>query len=238
MMRFRYALLLAAVLLAASAIAGVAQPRLGRSADTPTTTPPAKTITVSGNGTVTTVPDRASFSFTVEGRAQTAAAAIAKSSDAASAVAAAVKGAGAAPADIQTSQVSLSPQTTQDGTTIIGYVASNTISVTSAIGKAGAIVDAAVHAGSDGVSGPSLSRSDATSLYKDALKNAVADAKDKASALAAAAGLTLGGVQSIDEGSSQPPVMWAAAKADAGSVPIEPGTQSITANVTVTYSAD
>jgi len=233
-MRLRWALLLAAVLLAASAIAGVAQPRLGRSAGT---TPAPRTITVSGDGTVTTVPDRASFSFTVEGRAQTAAAAIAKASDAASSVAAAVKSAGAAPADIQTSQVSLSPQTTQDGATIIGYVASNTISVTSAIGKAGTIVDAAVRAGSDGVSGPSLSRSDATSLYKDALRNAVADAKDKAAALAAAAGLTLGGVQSIEEGSSQPPVMWAAAKADAGPVPIEPGTQSITANVTVTYSA-
>jgi uncharacterized protein YggE len=234
MMRLRWAFLLAAVLLAASAIAGVAQPRLGRSADT---TPAPKTITVSGDGTVTTVPDRASFSFTVEGRAQTAAAAIAASSDAARSVAAAVRSAGAAPADIQTSQVSLSPQTTQDGTTIIGYVASNTISVSSAIGKAGSIVDAAVHAGADGVSGPSLSRSDTTSLYKDALRDAVADAKDKASALAAAAGLTLGGVQSIQEGSSEPPVMWAAAKADAGSVPIEPGTQSITANVTVTYSA-
>jgi uncharacterized protein YggE len=234
MMRLRWAFLLAAVLLAASAIAGVAQPRLGRSADT---TPAPKTITVSGDGTVTTVPDRASFSFTVEGRAQTAAAAIAASSDAARSVAAAVRSAGAAPADIQTSQVSLSPQTTQDGTTIIGYVASNTISVSSAIGKAGSMVDAAVHAGADGVSGPSLSRSDTTSLYKDALRDAVADAKDKASALAAAAGLTLGGVQSIQEGSSEPPVMWAAAKADAGSVPIEPGTQSITANVTVTYSA-
>jgi hypothetical protein len=237
MMRLRSALLLAAVLLAASAIAGVAQPRLGRSADTPTTNSAPRTITVSGNGTVTTVPDRASFSFTVESRAQTAAAAIARSSDAVSSVAAAVKSAGAAPADIQTSQVSLSPQTTQDGTTIIGYVASNTISVTSSIGKAGPIVDAAVHAGADGVSGPGLSRSDETSLYKDALKSAVADAKDKATALAAAAGLTLGGVQSIQEGSSQPPVMWAAAKADAGPVPIEPGTQSITANVTVTYAA-
>jgi uncharacterized protein YggE len=237
MMRLRSALLLAAVLLAASAIAGVAQPRLGRSADTPATPAPTRTITVSGNGTVTTVPERASFSFTVEARAQTAAAAIAKSSDAASSVAAAVKGAGAAPADIQTSQVSLSPQTTQDGTTIIGYVASNTISVTSSIGKAGTIVDAAVNAGADGVSGPGLSRSDETSLYKDALKDAVADAKDKASALAAAAGLTLGGVQSIQEGSMEPPVMWAAAKADPGPVPIEPGTQSITASVTVTYAA-
>lgn len=234
MARLRWALLIAAVLLAASAIAGVAQPHLGRAADP---TPPPKTITVSGNGTVTTVPDRASFSFTVESRAQTAAAAIAKSGDAASSVATAVKSAGAAPADVQTSQVSLSPQTTEDGTTIIGYAASNTITVTSAIGKAGSIVDAAVHAGADGVSGPGLSGSDATSLYKDALKNAVADARAKATALAAAAGLTLGGVQSIQEGAGQTPIMWAAAKADAGSVPIEPGTQSITANVTVTYSA-
>ena len=134
MMRLRWALLIAAVLLAASAIAGVAQPHLGRSADTPAA---PKTITVSGDGTVTTVPDRASFSFTVESRAQTAAAAIARCSEAARAVAEAVKGAGAAAADVQTSEVSLSPQTTQDGTTIIGYVASNTISVTSAIAKAG-----------------------------------------------------------------------------------------------------
>jgi uncharacterized protein YggE len=233
MMRLRWALLVAAVLLAASAIAGVAQPHLGRSADTPA----PKTITVSGNGTVTTVPDRASFSFSVETRAQTAAAAIARNGDAAASVAQAVKGAGVTAADIQTSQLSLSPQTTQDGLTIVGYVASNTISVMSTIAKAGAIVDAAVQAGAGGVSGPSLSRSDESSLYKDALRSAVADAKDKASALAAAAGLTLGGVQTIQEGAGQTPIPWAAAKADASAVPIEPGTQTITANVTVTYTA-
>ena len=233
MMRPRWALLIAAVLLVASAIAGVAQPRLGRSADAPA----AKTITVSGNGTVTTVPDRASFFFTVETRAATAAAAIARNGDVSASVAQAIKGEGVPAADVQTSQLSLSPQTTQDGTTIIGYVASNTISVTSTIGKAGTIVDAAAHAGADGVSGPSLSRSDESSLYKDALRSAVSDAKDKAAALAAAAGLTLGGVQSIQEGAGQTPIPWAAAKADVSAVPIEPGTQTITANVTVTYAA-
>ena len=79
---------------------------------------------------------------------------------------------------------------TQDGTTIIGYAASTTISAKTTIAKAGAVVDAAVEAGANGVSGPSLSRSDEDALYRDALKNAVADAKDKAEALAAAAGLT------------------------------------------------
>jgi uncharacterized protein YggE len=232
-MRLRWALFIAAVLLLAAAIAGVAQPRLGHSADTPA---PAKTITVSGHGTVTTVPDRASFVFTVETRFQTATGAIARNGDAAAAVVEAVKNAGVAAADVQTSQISLSPQTTQDGTTIIGYAASTTISAKTTIAKAGAVVDAAVKAGANGISGPNLSRSDQDGLYKDALKNAVADAKDKAGALAAAAGLTLGGVQSIAEGGGATPIPFAAGKADIATS-IEPGTQTITADVTVTYSA-
>ena len=69
MMRLRSILLLAGVLLVASAIAGIAQPRLGQAAGTPTT----KTITVTGNGSVTTVPDQAGFDFTVDTRATTAA---------------------------------------------------------------------------------------------------------------------------------------------------------------------
>jgi uncharacterized protein YggE len=231
--RLRRTLLIAAVLLVASAVAGVAQPRLGRSADTPA----ARTITVSGDGTVTTVPDRATFSFGVETRASTAADAIGRNAAASASVTQAVEAEGVPAADVQESQLSLSPQTTEDGTKIVGYVASNTISVTSAIGKAGAIVDAAVHAGADGVSGPSLSRSDESALYKDALRSAVADAKDKAAALGAAAGLALGGVQSIQEGAGQTPIVWAGAKADASATTIEPGTQTITANVTVTYAA-
>ena len=144
MMRLRWILLIAAVLLTASAIAGVAQPRLGHSADTPA---PAKTITVSGHGTVTTVPDRAAFDFTVETRATTATAAIAQNAASRRSVAAAVKNAGVAAADVQTSQISLSPQTTQDGTTIVGYAASTTITAKTTIAKAGAVVDAAVDAG-------------------------------------------------------------------------------------------
>jgi uncharacterized protein len=232
-MRLRWALLIAAVLLTASAIAGVAQPPFGHSADSPA---PAKTITVSGHGTVTTVPDRATFSFTVETHAPTATAAIAHNGTEAAAVAEAVKNAGVAAADVQTSQISLSPQTTQDGLTIVGYAASTTITAKTTIAKAGVVVDAAVKTGANGVSGPSLSRSDEAGLYKDALKNAVADAKDKAGALAAAAGLTLGGVQSLAEGGSPTPIPFAAGKADF-STAIEPGTQEITADVTVTYSA-
>jgi uncharacterized protein len=235
MMRLRWIILAAGLLLAASALAGVAQPRLGHAADTTS----KQTITVTGSGTVTAVPDRASFTFTVETRAETAKAALAKNAAAAGQVIAAVKNAGVPAADIATSQVSLFPQTNETGTEVTGYAASNSISVETSIAKAGTLVDAAVEAGANGVSGPSLSRSDQDALYRDALKDAVAAAQAKAEALASAAHLSLGGATTIVEGSpSSPPVVYAQ-KADAAgtAVPIEPGTQTIEATVTVTYDA-
>jgi uncharacterized protein YggE len=234
MMRLRWILLIAVVVLGASALAGIAQPRLGHTADTPV----KKTITVTGSGKVTTVPDRASFSFSVESRADTAKGALAKNAAAAAEIVAALKNAGVSAEDLQTSQVYLSPQTKPDGTDIVGYVASNAVSATTTIAKAGGLVDTAVAAGANGVSGPSLSRSDQDAQYRDALKNAVADAKAKAEVLAVAGGLTLGGVQAIVEGApSTPPIAYA--KTDmATSTPIEPGTQSIEATVTVTYNAN
>lgn len=233
MMRLRWLLPLAALLLAASAIAGVAQPRLGRAADTN-----PRTITVTGNGKVTVVPDRASFGFSVETRADTARAALARNADLAAAVVAALKGAGVSSDDLQTQQVSLSPQTNQDGTQVVGYTASTTVSVQTTIARAGAVVDAAVGAGANGVSGPSLSRSDQDAQYRDALKLAVADAKLKAEALATAGGLTLGGIRTMAEGANATPIPFAVGKAaDASGVAIEPGTQEIDASVTVTYDA-
>jgi hypothetical protein len=231
-MRASRVILVAAVLLAASALAGVAQPHLGRSA-----APPPKTIAVSGHGSVTTVPDRASFDFTVETRAAAATSAIARNGDAAAALVQAAKNAGVAAADIRTSQLSLNPQSNDDGTQIVGYLASTTVTATTTLEKAGALVDAAVKAGATGVSGPSLSRSDTDALYRDALKAAVADARQKAAALAAAGGLSLGGIQSLSEGGATPTPLPFAAKSAAGAVAIEPGTQSVEADVSVVFAA-
>jgi uncharacterized protein len=231
--RLRSILLLSLLLLAAAAIAGVARPREGRAADSPTT--PAKTVTVTGSGSVTTVPDRASFDFTVDTQASTAQAALARNAAAAAAMIAAIKNAGVADADLQTGQVSLSPRMNDAGTDVLGYTASNTVTASIALAKAGALVDAAVGAGATGVSGPMLTRSDSDALYGKALQAAVANAADKAKTLATAAGLSLGSVQTMVEGSQQP-VVFAAGKIDAGgATPIEAGTQSIDATVTVTY---
>lgn len=234
MTRIRWILPLALLLLAASAIAGVAQPHFGRSA---TATPAGKTITVTGNGTVTGVPDRADLSFSVDARAKTAAAALAENATDATTVIQALKNAGIAAADIQTTQVSLSPQTSQDGTTIIGYAASNGVSVHAKIAQAGTLIDTAVAAGATSVGGPSLSLSDQAGLYRDALKDALTDAKLKAQALADGSGLTLGGVQSISEGSSPTPLPMAGKLDASAGTPVEPGTQDVQATVTVTYAA-
>jgi uncharacterized protein len=227
------AALLALVL--AAALVAVLRPHGGAAAAADT----ENTITVSGNGMVTTVPDRASFGFTVETRAATAAAALAQNATQTRAVIAAVKGAGVADDDVQTAQVSLMPQTSNDGTSITGYVAANTITAKIRdLARAGRVIDAAVGAGATSVSGPSLFKGDTDALYREALKNAVADARTKATALAAAANQTLGHVQSIVEGGATPlPVAIGKATPDAGSTPIEPGTTEITATVTVTFTA-
>ena len=222
--------LLVAIAIAVALLAGGAD-----AATTAGTT--TDSVTVSGTGTITAVPDQAEFDFSVLTNAATATAALGRNGTDTKAVISAVEGTGVAEANIQTSQVSLNPVMSNDGTSITGYSASDTISVTKlAIAKAGAVVDAAVGAGANGVSGPSLSVSSQDALYNDALKAAVAQAKTKAQALADAAGRTLGAVTTIVEGGGSSPLPFAVGAAAKGSTPIEAGTQQIQATVTVTYA--
>jgi uncharacterized protein len=235
MNRLRYVLLISGVLLVAAAIAGVAQPSKGGAANTSSTT-----ITVSGNGTANATPDKASFDFGVTTNAATASDAMSKNNDQAQKIIDALKNAGVDSSDIQTSQVSLWPQTSNDGSTITGYQASNTVTVTAPVGKSGDLVDAAVSNGANNVSGPNLSVSDQSDAYAAAMKKAVADAQSRAQAIASASGLTLGGIVNItDQGSSTPgPIAYGALDSvGKAAPPIEAGSQQIQASVTVTYSA-
>jgi uncharacterized protein YggE len=120
---------------------------------------------------------------------------------------------------------------------VTGYAADNSVSAKTKIAGAGALIDAAVGAGANTVDGPRLDVSDRDARYRDALGKAVADARLKAEALAKAGGFGVGPVSSVTEGGSAPtPVFQAAgAAAKAASTPIEPGTQDITADVTVTF---
>ncbi|MGZ4394974.1 MAG: SIMPL domain-containing protein [Gaiellaceae bacterium] len=200
-----------------------------------TTTGDTGGITVTGNGTVNTVPDRAEFSFGVHTESATAAAALGANGALMTKVIDAVEKAGVAKADIQTSQVSLSPQTSADGKRITGYAADNTVSVTIRdLGSAGAVIDAAVAAGANEVSGPNLTSSDQNALYLQALKKAMADAKAKAEAIASGGGISLGAVTNVVEGGT--PTVLPGVTAGSKATPISPGTEQITATVTATYA--
>src|SRR5262249_5903343 len=228
---------LGATLVVLAALIGVGLPEgaSGGGGDTQT----ARSMTVTGSGSVQTVPDRAELSFGVTTQARTAAEALAENASAMDKVVVAIRAAGVAAADIQTSSVSLSPRTTENGNAIVGYTASNTVSTTVRdIGRAGAVIDTAVKAGANEVSGPTLTRSDVSALYRQALKAAVADAHAKASTLAAAGGVQVGRVLRIVEGeASMPPPVPLAKTADA-SAPIEPGTQTIETSVTVEFEIE
>ena len=99
------------------------------------------------------------------------------------------------------------------------------------------LIDAAVEAGANQVNGPSLGVADQEKLYRQALKAAVADARESAQVLAAAAGRSLGKVTAIVEGGGSYPVPMAAksAASDAGA-PIEAGTRETTATISVTFA--
>jgi hypothetical protein len=225
---------LAALGAAAVAFAGVGRPDGARG-----TTPPANQhITVTATGTVKQVPDQAQLSFSVVSQADVAKDAMSANSADTRKVIDALKSAGVDSKDIQTQDVSLEPRYRENSSTINGFTASNSVSVTSSIAKAGALVDAGVSAGANQVSGPSLSIADQDALYRTALKQAVATAKLKAQAIAEAAGIGVGRVTNVVEG--QPdngPVVYAAASMSKDSAaPVEAGTQEVDATVTVTFA--
>jgi uncharacterized protein YggE len=198
----------------------------------------ARTITVTGTGIVSAVPNRAQFSFGVTSVAKTATQALAGNAADMQKVIAALKSAGIAAKDLQTQNVSLDPRYSDNGDEILGYTATNSVSArVSSLGRAGQIIDAAVGAGANQVSGPSLTRSDSAGLYRQALRAAVENARLKARSAAAGAHVRLGRIRSIVEGSAAPqPVPFAAAPKAADSTPIEAGTQLIEADVTVEFA--
>jgi len=196
---------------------------------------PAHTITVNGNGKATTVPDEAQFCFDVEDHADTAEAASSANAEGMRKVIAALRGAGVAGKDMQTVQVSISPVYSDAGTKVIGYVATNSVCATTSVADAGTVADAALKAGADRVDGPNLTKGDSDKLYDDALRAAVADARSRADVLADAAGIQVGQVVSIQEG-SEPSYPIAYDMAASPEAPIQAGTQDIEATVTVTYA--
>ncbi|MBI3913444.1 MAG: SIMPL domain-containing protein [Chloroflexi bacterium] len=200
-------------------------------------------VFVSGTGRVRAKPDIAQASIGVEVTTATLADATAQANQKASALIERIKSFGVADNDIQTTQYSVQPITSQPRTgetpTITGYRVSNTLQVTiRKIADAGKILDAAVVAGANKIYGVSFSIGDPTPYQQQARAAAVKDATEKAKQLAQAATVQLGKVLSISETSASPrPVFRTALAAEAASAPLETGELEISVSVEMKFAA-
>jgi uncharacterized protein len=202
--------------------------------------PTERLVTVSGEATVSAAPDTAVIRIGVDSEGKTAEEASKLNAKQMNAVLAAIKASGVAERDIQTEWLSLQPQyDTSKGNTarLTGFRATNQLSVkVHAIDKLPGILDRAIGAGANEMSGVEFMVSNRAKFLDAARSKAVADAHRKAVLYAQAAGVTLGPVMSIsEEGSSLPPRPALAMRASSAAVPVAPGELTLRAAVTVSY---
>lgn len=246
---FRTRLLVAGIgvgLFLAATSAPALTPRSTLAVD-PATIPPEHTISVSGTGKVTLKPDVADLHLGVLVNRPTVKAARADAAVAMTKVLAALKALGIDDKDIQTSNVSLQPtydyQNGVNPPRITGFQMSNSVTVTVRnLDKLGDAIDNSLTAGATSLDGVAFRVDDQTAAEAQARQAAMTEAKSKADTLAAAAGISIGGVASISETSAPIPYpinysLGAVSAAPDAKVatPIQAGTTDVTITVAVVY---
>ncbi len=196
-------------------------------------------VTVTGNASISVAPDTAMIRIGVTSAARNARDASAANAKQMTAVLNAIKANGIEARDIQTSRLSLQPQydaSKPGAARLTGFQVTNEVTVRiHDINKLPSILDHAIAAGANEMSGIEFLVSQQSKLLDQARSQAIVDAHRKAMLYAQAAGAKLGRVVSIvGEGASPPPrpVMQALR---AGAVPVAPGERTLRASVTVSY---
>lgn len=204
-----------------------------------------RTITVSATGQSSAVPDAARIQSGVTAEAATAREALTKNSAAMAKMIAGLKASGIDAKDIQTSSFHVEPRYTQpregEPAVIDGYRVVNQVEVMARnLDKLGEVLDSLVTLGANQMHGLAFEVTNAETLRDDARKDAIANARRRAELYAAAAGAKVGQVVSIQEGSGGGPVpVFKMARASAmEAVPVERGTETLEASVTVTWALE
>ena len=212
-----------------------------------------RSISVSGQGTASAKPDLVTLSLGVQATGETAMEALELNSEQMAAVIDELLEAGIDEEDIQTSGINLYPVYdneqrfgSSEPREIVGYRAQNTVTVTvHEIEMAGEVLDAAVTAGANTVSGIRFGLSDTDTLVTDALIAAVLNAQEKAQTIADTLGVELGAALMVHEEYIERPQAGAfAARAemafDSGGFapPVQGGTVGVTAHVRVTFAIE
>ena len=206
------------------------------------------TLTMSGAGTVHTLPDEAVIQVAVQNTAATAAAALDANSKQTQKVLTRLKADGVPDSAIETTNVAVYPNFTYDPKTgqqqNAGYQATNNVNITLTDFKLiGQVFAAATEAGANNLSGPTWQLSETSQAMGEALAKAADNARSKAEALAVAEAVKIGKVLILSETSTQSiPPIYAAGSGKADSTPsvtpppVSPQNIDVTASVSVTYS--
>ncbi len=204
---------------------------------------PEHTITVSGTGQVSVAPDIADVVLGVTVQKPTVTEAQSSAATSMNAVIAAVEKRGVAAKDIVTVNLNLSPvydySNSGSAPRLVGQQFTNTVRVTvRSISSISGVIDDAISAGATTLQGVTFRVSDPKTIQTQARQVAMADARAKADALAGAAGVSVKGVASITEYTSQTtPVVASGYALDSksASTPVQTGTTDVIISVTVSY---
>jgi uncharacterized protein YggE len=207
-----------------------------------------RTLNVSGQGEVAARPDQAHVQIGVVTEGDTASAALRANSEAMTKVIATLREQGLENRDIQTSGFSVSPRYRQyprgeTGPPVIdGYTVSNMVTArVRDLDRLGGLLDRVVSDGANQLRGISFSIAETGDLMNEARKRAVADARARAEVLAAAAGVRLGEILTINDGGAHrpsPAPMYAMRAEAAMDVPMEAGEQTVQASVNIVYAIE
>ncbi|WP_322493974.1 SIMPL domain-containing protein [Chloroflexus sp.] len=199
-------------------------------------------IVVIGTGEVKVEPDIAIVTIGVETKAPTTQEALAQNSAQAQAIIERIRQMGVEAKDIQTTGINIYPFYDEQGQNIIGYTVSNMVNVTIRnIAQAGDLIDRVVQVGANRLYGVSFGVSDTEAVMAQAREAAVANARARAEQMARASGTSLGRVLFITEnfGASPIPVPMMAdaygAPAARSAPPVQPGQQTYSATVQITF---
>src|SRR5262249_35988183 len=162
----------------------------------------APVVVTTGQAVLTVMPDRAFVTVAAESRSRNSADAQRQNADAMAAVMQKLLQSGIPKEAIPTIDYDLQPEfdLANGRQTLRGYVARNTVEVrVDVIDRVGSVLDAAASGGATSISGIRFDVKNRETLEREALRQAVADARARADAAAAGAGRSIDRVVRIEE---------------------------------------
>jgi len=166
-------------------------------------------VRTTGFGRTERTADIAQATFVVEGIRETAAEARSVAASAATGVLGALEGAGLTAGDIRTAGIDVSPNWDhEDGRPVRrGFTVTNRIGATIRdLERVGSVLDAGLGAGATGLDGVAFLLAEPGPAATEARRLAVEDARGRAETIAAAAGMRLGSLRALVEGSPATPL--------------------------------